>query len=177
VTASDEDLVLLPDEDGNVELSLHVNGRQLKVKARTTESLLDVLRDQLKLHGARSGCGVGICGSCTVLRDGAAVNSCLTLAGLCRDAEITTVEGLGARGALSAVQEAFLRHRAFQCSYCTSGFILALEGLLRRNPSPTEEDLHEAFSGQVCRCGSYTQIMAAAHEFVGREETHDEGAS
>jgi aerobic-type carbon monoxide dehydrogenase small subunit (CoxS/CutS family) len=166
----EETLVLLPDEDGEVQLTLNVNGHHRKVTARPTQSLLDVLRDELRLYGARSGCGVGICGACTVLRDGAAVNSCLTLAGLCADAEITTVEGLnGDEGELSPVQDAFLRHRAFQCSYCTSGFILALEALVRRNPRPTEEDVRHAFSGQVCRCGSYTQIMAAAMEFVAVE--------
>lgn len=175
MSSDEEALVLLPDEDGEVQLTLNVNGHQRKVTARTTQPLLDVLRDELRLHGARSGCGVGICGACTVLRDGAAVNSCLTLAGLCADAEITTIEGLdGGDDDLSPVQDAFLRHRAFQCSYCTSGFILALEALLRRNPHPTEKDVHDAFSGQVCRCGSYTQIMAAALEFVARESFADE---
>lgn len=174
MSSDEETLVLLPDEAGAVQLTLNVNGQRRKVTARTTQPLLDVLRDELRLHGARSGCGVGICGACTVLRDGAAVNSCLTMAGLCADAEITTIEGLDdGEGDLSPVQEAFLRHRAFQCSYCTSGFILALEALLRRNPHPSEKDVHEAFSGQVCRCGSYTQIMAAAREFVG-EPSADE---
>ncbi|WP_459969757.1 (2Fe-2S)-binding protein [Nocardioides pyridinolyticus] len=171
-------MVLLPDEEGEVQLSLNVNGQRRKVTARTTQPLLEVLRDELRLHGARSGCGVGVCGACTVLRDGAAVNSCLTLAGLCADAEITTIEGLDdGEGDLSPVQDAFLRHRAFQCSYCTSGFILALEALLRRNPHPSEKDVHEAFSGHVCRCGSYTQIMAAALEFVAEKSVTAESAA
>lgn len=170
-----ETLVLLPDEDGQIQLTLNVNGHRRKVTTRTTQPLLEVLRDELRLHGARSGCGVGICGACTVLRDGEAVNSCLTLAGLCAGAEIATIEGLSGGGDdLTPVQDAFLRHRAFQCSYCTSGFILALEALLRRNPQPSEEDVREAFSGQVCRCGSYTQIMAAAQEFVADADVPDD---
>lgn len=177
MSSDEETLVLLPDEDGVVQLTLNVNGQRRKVTARTTQPLLEVLRDELRLHGARSGCGVGICGACTVLRDGEAVNSCLTLAGLCGDSEITTIEGVdGVDGDLSPVQDAFLRHRAFQCSYCTSGFILALEALLRRSPQPTEKDVRDAFSGQVCRCGSYTQIMAAALEFVALESITDESA-
>jgi len=167
MTGQSEDLVLIPDEDGRGDLVVRVNGRGQRVRVRTTQTLLDVLRDELKLHGARSGCGVGMCGACTVLKDGRPVNSCLMSAGLCQQQEITTVEGLGGEdGGLSPVQEAFLRHRAFQCSYCTSGFILALEALLLRVERPTESDVREAFSGHICRCGSYSRIMAAALEFV-----------
>lgn len=159
--------VKLPDEDGRVAVRLNVNGRDRTVQVRTTQTLLETLRDELKLHGARSGCAVGMCGACTVLREDRPVAACLTLAALCEDEPITTVEGLEDEpGALSAVQDAFLRHRSFQCAYCTSGFILALEGLLRRVPQPTEEDVREAFTGHICRCGSYSRIMAAAREFV-----------
>lgn len=164
--------VKLPDEDGKVPVRLRVNGRERTVRVRTTTTLLDTLRDDLKLQGARSGCAVGMCGACTILRDGQAVDGCLTLTSLCEDESILTVEGLESEsGELSSVQDAFLRHRAFQCSYCTSGFILGLEALLRRTPKPTETDIREAFSGHICRCGSYSRIMAAAREFVDTPET------
>lgn len=160
-------VVKLPDEDGRVALRLHVNGRERTVWVRTTETLLETLRDQLKLQGARSGCAVGMCGSCTVLRDGQAIDGCLTISSLCENESIVTVEGLESEsGELSPVQDAFLRHRSFQCSYCTSGFILALTALLKRVPKPTEEDVREAFSGHICRCGSYSRIMAAARELI-----------
>jgi xanthine dehydrogenase YagT iron-sulfur-binding subunit len=161
------DVVKLPDEQGRVAVRLRVNGRERTVRVRPTETLLETLREQLKLHGARSGCEVGMCGSCTVLRDGQAVDGCLTMSSLCEDQSILTVEGLESEsGQLSAVQEAFLRHRSFQCSYCTSGFVLALTALCERVSKPTEADVREAFSGHICRCGSYSRIMSAAMEVV-----------
>lgn len=162
------DVVKLPDEDGRVPVRLDINGRAHTLRVRTTQTLLDALREQAKLFGARSGCGVGMCGACTVLQSGRAVSGCLTLAALCDGADIRTVEGLpSGDGTLSRVQEAFLRHRAFQCSYCTSGFILALEALLARESQPDEEAIREAFSGHLCRCGSYSRILAAAFEVAG----------
>jgi xanthine dehydrogenase YagT iron-sulfur-binding subunit len=164
----DDDRVKLPDEDGRVAVRLHVNGVPRTLQVRTTQTLLDALRQQLKLGGARSGCGVGMCGACTVLHGEQAVSGCLTLATLCDGAEIRTVEGLArANGELSPVQAAFLRHRAFQCSYCTSGFVLALEALLARDAEPSEEAIREAFTGHLCRCGSYSRIMAAALDVAG----------
>jgi aerobic-type carbon monoxide dehydrogenase small subunit (CoxS/CutS family) len=155
--------VKLPDDDGRVPVRLGVNGRARTVRVYPTQTLLDALREQLRLHGARSGCGVGMCGACTVLLDDRAVSGCLTMAALCDGAQVRTVEGLeGPDGQLSRVQEAFLRHRAFQCSYCTSGFVLALEALLAADPEPDDAAVREAFSGHLCRCGSYSRIMAAA---------------
>ncbi len=169
--------VKVPDADGRVPVVLLVNGAPHRVHVRTTEVLLDVLREDLKLVGARNGCGVGMCGACTILRDGRAVSSCLTLAVLCEGADLRTIEGLrggggeggegGEGGGLSRVQRAFLEHRAFQCSYCTSGFILALEALLAVDSHPTEAAVREAFSGHLCRCGSYSRIMAAARQAAG----------
>jgi aerobic-type carbon monoxide dehydrogenase small subunit (CoxS/CutS family) len=162
--------VKLPEADGRVAVRLGVNGRPRTLRVRTTQTLLDALREQPKLFGARSGCGVGMCGACTVLDGDRAISGCLTLAVLCDGADIRTVEGLqGPDGQLSAVQEAFLRHRAFQCSYCTSGFILALESVLAREAAPTEEAIREAFTGHLCRCGSYSRIMAASLEVAGLE--------
>jgi xanthine dehydrogenase YagT iron-sulfur-binding subunit len=160
--------VKLPDEDGRVPVRLDVNGRARTLRVHPTQTLLDALREQLRLHGARSGCGVGMCGACTVIMDEQAVSGCLTMAALCDGRQVRTVEGLEARdGTLSPVQEAFLRHRAFQCSYCTSGFVLALEALLAADPEPDEAAVREAFSGHICRCGSYSRIMAAAREVAG----------
>jgi aerobic-type carbon monoxide dehydrogenase small subunit (CoxS/CutS family) len=157
-----------PDVDGRVGVSLTVNGAPREFRVHVMGTLLDALRDELDLHGARNGCGVGMCGACTVLRDGRAVSGCLTFASLCDGADVRTVEGLeGSDGELSKVQQAFLSHRAFQCSYCTSGFILALEAHLATEADPTEESIREAFSGHICRCGSYSRIMAAAREAAG----------
>jgi len=157
------DQVKLAGEDGCVTVRLEVNGRPRVLRVRPTETLLDVLREQLGLVGARSGCGVGMCGACTVLDHRVAISGCLTMAALCDGARIVTVEGLSdGNGPLTGVQEAFVRHRAFQCSYCTSGFVLALEALLSRDPRPGEDAVREAFSGHLCRCGSYSRIMAAA---------------
>ncbi len=175
------DSVKQPDALGRVQVELTVNGRPCRLQVRTTETLLEALRGELKLVGARNGCAVGMCGACTVLRDGRAVSGCLTLAVLCEGADIRTVEGLrGPDGRLSAVQQAFLEHRAFQCSYCTSGFILALEALLATQPHPTESAIRRVFSGHLCRCGSYSRIMAAARQAAGlpggATETGPEGA-
>ncbi|WP_214367788.1 (2Fe-2S)-binding protein [Pseudonocardia sp. H11422] len=167
--------VKLPDSDGRVPVRLGVNGRSRTLRVRTTQTLLDALREQLRLHGARNGCGVGMCGACTVLLDGRAASGCLTLAALCDGAEVRTVEGLESpSGELSRVQEAFLRHRAFQCSYCTSGFVLALEALLVVDPAPDETAIREAFSGHICRCGSYSRIMAAALEVAGTADRREQ---
>lgn len=144
------------------ELTLRVNRRDEQVTARASDTLLEVLRDRLALFGVREGCGVGMCGACTVLVDGLAVNSCLVLAPLADGWEITTVEGLGGPdGALDPVQEAFLEHTAFQCSYCTPGFVLVGKALLSEHPTASDEEIAEELSGNLCRCGSYSRILAA----------------
>ena len=166
--------VKLPDEDGRVPVRIELNGRARTLRVHPTQTLLEALREQPRLYGARNGCGIGMCGACTVIMDDQAVSGCLTLAALCDDRRVRTVEGLASQdGTLSPVQRAFLRHRAFQCSYCTSGFLLALEALLAANPSPDEAAVRHAFSGHLCRCGSYSRIMAAALDVVGAAQVTD----
>ena len=150
------------DDDGKMTLTLHVNGRTHRVKARTHHTLLEVLRGQLKLFGAREGCGVGMCGACTVLADGKPVSSCLMLAALAEGKQILTIEGLeGPAGQLHVIQQAYVDHTAFQCSYCTPGFILSTLALLEEKPDATEDEIREYLSGNLCRCGSYVKIVDA----------------
>ena len=139
---------------------LNVNGSRHEVQ-EGTRTLLEVLRDDLGLVGTKEGCGVGMCGACTVLVDGRPVSGCLTLAIQAADKEVTTVEGLAKNGKLHAIQQAFIDERAFQCAYCTPGFILSTMGLLNENPHPSEEEIREYLSGNLCRCGSYQNIIKA----------------
>jgi len=139
---------------------LNVNGNRHEVQ-EGTRTLLEVLRDDLGLVGAKEGCGVGMCGACTVLVDGKLVSGCLTLAAQVADKEILTVEGLTEDGKLHPIQQAFIDERAFQCAYCTPGFILSTVALLKENPNPSEEDIREYLSGNLCRCGSYQNIVKA----------------
>lgn len=139
---------------------LNVNGNNYEVHARTS-TLLEVLRDELGLLGTKEGCSIGICGACTVLVDGKPLSSCLVLAEQVAGKEILTIEGLGGVETLHPVQQAFLEHGAFQCAYCTPGFVLTTVALLNENPSPTEGEIHEYLSGNLCRCGSYQNILQA----------------
>ena len=143
------------------ELTLRVNGREERVEAATHHTLLEVLRRELRLVGAREGCGVGMCGACTVLLDGQPVSSCLLLATEVRGRAIETVEGLADGDRLHPIQEAFIEHTAFQCSFCTPGMLLATKALLAENPDPSEEDVKDYLAGNLCRCGSYLKIIAA----------------
>jgi xanthine dehydrogenase YagT iron-sulfur-binding subunit len=145
-----------------VALTLSVNGRarSLSVLPRTT--LLEALREHLGLAGTKPGCERGECGACTVLVDGVARYSCQTLALEAEGHEITTIEGLEKGEKLSAVQEAFVAEDALQCGYCTPGQVMAVEGLLRENASPTLDDIREGVSGNLCRCGAYAHIFKAA---------------
>ncbi len=148
--------------DAGESLTLRVNGRTHQVSARTHHTLLQVLRDRLKLFGVREGCGVGMCGACTVLVDGKPLSSCLLLAPLAEGKDILTIEGLeSSDGALHVIQQAYLDHTAFQCSYCTPGFILTTRALLEENPNPSEEDARAYLAGTLCRCGSYAKIIDA----------------
>jgi aerobic-type carbon monoxide dehydrogenase small subunit (CoxS/CutS family) len=147
-------------EDDRVVIGLRVNGQQRQVRARTYHTLLDVLRNDLQLHSVREGCEIGMCGACTVLMAGKPVSSCLILAPLAEGKDILTVEGLTrANGQLDPVQEAFLDHTGFQCSYCTSGFLLTTKALLEENSDPSAEDVRTYLSGNLCRCGSYAKIL------------------
>lgn len=150
------------DREGKVELTLRVNGREHRVRARPHHTLLEVLRSELKLFGVREACAVGQCGACTVLADGQPVSSCLVLAPMAEGRELVTVEGLeGADGELHPIQQAFVDHTAFQCSYCTPGFILTTKALLEEDPDPTEEEARAYLAGNLCRCGSYVKILDA----------------
>ncbi len=139
---------------------LKVNGRECEVAAGT-RTLLAVLRDDLGLVGAKEGCSIGLCGACTVLADGQPVSSCLMLAAQAAGREITTVEGLAPAGELHPMQQAFIDHAAFQCAYCTPGFVLSAIALLADNPSPSEEEIRDYLAGNLCRCGSYRNISKA----------------
>jgi aerobic-type carbon monoxide dehydrogenase small subunit (CoxS/CutS family) len=141
--------------------SLRINGRPVDVDAEEDRSLLDLLRDDLGLTGAKYGCGEGRCGACTVLVDGAPVRSCVTALKTVGTGEITTIEGLEQNGKLHPVQQAFLDSGAMQCGYCTCGMIMSAVGLLRKNPDPSREDIIEQMNGNICRCGTYPRIISA----------------
>jgi carbon-monoxide dehydrogenase small subunit len=145
-------------------VSTIINGQNQEVQVNSSQTLLEFLRDDLKLKGTVEGCSVGVCGSCTVLIDGKPVSSCLTLASNIEDREITTIEGLSNDGELDAVQQAFLKHQAFQCGFCTTGMIMAVKGLLNAYPHPTEEQARDYLSGNLCRCGTYKEVLAAVEE-------------
>ena len=147
---------------GAVDVELEVNDDRVSVHVPPHRTLLDTLRETLGLTGAKRVCDEGTCGACTVLLDGEPVYACMTLAVACAGRAVETVEGLGTEGALHPVQEAFIEHDAFQCGFCTPGQIMSCVGLLRHNPSPTGEDVLRAVSGNLCRCGAYPNIVAAA---------------
>ncbi len=145
----------------DVRMTLNVNGKARRVTAPADAFLIDVLRDQLALTGAKNGCGMGECGACTVLLDGAAVFSCLTLAIEAQGREITTIEGLARDGELHPVQRAFHEHHALQCGFCTPGFVMLAVGLLEREPDASDERLRSVLASNLCRCTGYTPIIAA----------------
>ncbi|WP_433347525.1 (2Fe-2S)-binding protein [Microtetraspora malaysiensis] len=151
-----------------VAVTLTVNGvdHQLDLDSRVT--LLDALRDRLGLTGTKKGCDQGACGACTVMADGKRVLSCLTLAAQCEGRAITTVEGLAADGGLHPVQEAFVRHDAFQCGYCTSGQIMSAVCLLAEGRAGSDAEIREFMSGNLCRCGAYPNIVKAIREVRDR---------
>jgi carbon-monoxide dehydrogenase small subunit len=142
-------------------MTLNVNGKARRVSAPADAFLLEVLRDQLALTGAKNGCGMGECGACTVLLDGAAVCSCLTLAIEAQGHEITTIEGLAKPGELDPLQEAFAETGGVQCGFCTPGMVLASRALLNENPNPSEAEVWMALSGNLCRCTGYGKIVEA----------------
>lgn len=147
------------------QLTLTVNGAERTVRCDPATPLLDVLRHGLGLAGPRFGCGLGQCGACFVLIDGRARSSCDFPAGAARGTQITTVEA--ADPALDAVRQAFLDEQAAQCGYCTSGMIISAAALLRDNPSPSEQQVAEALSQNLCRCGSHRRIVAAVRRAAG----------
>ncbi len=145
---------------------LLVNGIRHDVEAGS-RTLLEVLREELNLLGTKEACGVGMCGACTVLVDGRPLSSCHVLAAQVAGKEILTIEGLSSNGNLHPVQQAFLDHGAFQCAYCTPGFVLMTVALLNENPKPNDEEIREYISGNLCRCGSYLNIVQAVKAASG----------
>lgn len=147
---------------------LEVNGTEHRVDVPGERSLLSVLRDELDLTGTKYGCGEGQCGACTVLLDGRPVRSCRTQIASTANKKIITIEGLEKNGRLHPVQQSFLDVEAFQCAYCTSGMILSAIALLNRIPNPSEEDIRQHMNGNVCRCGTYSRIVAAVQQAAHR---------
>ncbi len=153
-------------------MELLVNGESYEVDVDEETTLLAVLRHDLGLTGTKYGCGDGDCGACTVLIDGEAKNSCITPLDSAVGCEITTIEGLAKGGDLHPVQEAFIEHTAFQCAFCTPGFIMSAVALLSRNPQPDDRQIRAALTGNICRCGTYVRILQAAKaaaERMGQE--------
>ncbi len=149
-------------------VSLKINGLQYKIELEPNVTLLDALRERLGLTGTKKGCDLGQCGACTVLIDGRRVLACLTLAMMHQNDEITTIEGVASSGTLHALQQGFVEHDAFQCGFCTSGQIMSALGVVREGHAKTDDEIREAMSGNICRCGAYTNILAAVREEVVR---------
>jgi xanthine dehydrogenase YagT iron-sulfur-binding subunit len=149
---------------GSIAITLRVNGQQHYVEIDPRASLLDTLRETLHLTGTKKGCDHGQCGACTVHINGRRVNSCLTFASMHQNAEITTIEGLGQPGNLHPMQAAFVAHDGYQCGYCTSGQIMSAVALLKEPCGPSDADVKEALSGNICRCGAYANIIAAVQQ-------------
>lgn len=144
----------------------HLNGEKISAELPSTRRLLDVIREDLELTGTKRSCEIGRCGACMVLVDGVPMNSCLTMAYQCTDSEITTIEGLS-RAGLHPVQRAFLEEGGFQCGYCTPGMVISVVALLSENPHPTQAEVEEALSGNLCRCTGYGGILRAVNKVVG----------
>ncbi|MFA0782086.1 (2Fe-2S)-binding protein [Fervidibacter sacchari] len=151
-----------------VPVTLKVNGKVYKLQLEPRVTLLEALRNHLNLTGTKKVCDRGECGACTVLMDGKPVYSCMMLAVDAEGHDIVTIEGLAKDGKLHPVQEAFVEHDALQCGFCTPGFIMAAVGFLNQNKAPSPEDVRKALSGNICRCGVYSRILAAVLDAVKR---------
>ncbi len=152
-----------------IALSFTLNGEPQELLVQPWQTLLDALRDELRLTGTKEGCGNGNCGACTVLLNGRAIDSCCMLAAEAQDQEIVTVEGLGQNGKLDPLQEAFISHDALQCGFCTPGFLLSARALLNHNPHPAEQEIRTAIAGNLCRCTGYDKIVRAIQAVAERE--------
>ncbi|MDW7740102.1 MAG: (2Fe-2S)-binding protein [Bacillota bacterium] len=144
-----------------ITINFTVNGEKETREVYSDQTLLKFIREVLFLTGTKEGCEIGECGACIVLLDGKPVNSCLILAVELDGKDLVTIEGLSKNGELDRVQQAFIDHAALQCGYCTPGMVLSAKALLDRNPNPTDQDINEALSGNLCRCGAYQEIRVA----------------
>jgi carbon-monoxide dehydrogenase small subunit len=151
-------------------ITLQVNGEVHEVYAFPNMTLLEVLREELHLTGAKESCGQGACGACTVLLDGLPVRSCLLFAREAEGRQVLTIEGLASGGKLHPIQEAFVGHHAIQCGFCTPGMILTAKALLDRTPDPTEEEIRRALAGNICRCTGYVKIVEAIKAAAAKEK-------
>jgi carbon-monoxide dehydrogenase small subunit len=147
-----------------MEISFTVNKKQYRLLVPPNMTLLDVLREKLKLTGTKEGCGKGECGACTVIFNGRSANSCLILAPQADGAEILTIEGVGTIDNLHPIQKAFVDEGAVQCGFCTPGMVMSSFYLLNKNPNPTEEEIREGLSGNLCRCTGYVKIIKAVEK-------------
>ncbi len=156
-----------------MNLSLRINNNDYPLELQGHETLLEVLRDRLQLTGTKTACQESECGTCTVIKNGKAVLSCITLAANCQGDQIRTIEGLAEGDRLHPVQEAYVQHGAAQCGFCIPGLIMSSTALLEKNSKPTQEDIEYALDGNICRCGGYPKIFEAvrqAAESMGRGE-------
>jgi len=156
-------------------ITLRVNGAERRLDVAPWTTLLDALRVNLDLTGTKKGCDHGQCGACTVLIDGRRVLSCLTLAVMLDGAEVTTIEGLARDGRLHPLQQAFIDHDAFQCGYCTPGQICSAVGLINEGKARSADEIRELMSGNICRCGAYTAILAAIEDVLANGGTRSGG--
>lgn len=147
-----------------INVKFTVNNAAVEIETEPSRTLLSVLRDDLKLKGAKEACGQGDCGACVVLLDGKAVNACLVLAAQVEGKKIMTVEGLAANGQLHPLQQLFIDNWAFQCGYCTSGMLMSAYALLQNNPDPDPSEIQSAIAGNLCRCTGYHEIIEAVGE-------------
>ena len=151
-----------------IDISLQVNGNAWEGEVRAEETLLEFLREQLRLTGTKRSCESQVCGACTVLVDGKAISSCTYLAFEANGKGVTTVEGLASGDQLAPIQEAFIRRGAAQCGFCTSGMLIAITALLKENPKPSREEIGRYLNGNICRCGAYVQILEAIQDVTGK---------
>jgi len=147
-----------------------LNGKETFYSGEKERRLLDVIRDDYKLKGPKEGCGEGECGACAVLLDGNAVHSCLIPMSHVHNKTVTTIEGFKETKRYQAIEKAFIEHGAVQCGFCTPGMIIATESMLNKNPNPTEEEIREGLSGNLCRCTGYNMIVQAVMSLIGGEE-------
>ena len=150
-------------------ITLKVNGKTQVVDVDPETPLLYVLRDDLKLNGPKFGCGLAQCGACTVIMNGNAIRSCVTLVSAAQNQPVTTLEGLGSTKKMHKIQQAFVDEQAVQCGYCINGMIMTSKALLDKNPKPTDAQIREALAGNLCRCGTHTRILRAVKRASGQQ--------